>query len=88
MFGQSSLALKDYTDWVHLWPIVSEKYAILYPMNSREVQERLPPYGIVKKSGFKPHGKIRLILFLTLFLITVVSLATALYSHFCLPRFD
>lgn len=88
VFGQSSLALEDNTDWVHLWPIVIEEYAILYPMNSREVQERFLPYIIDKKRGFKPPGKIRLILFLTLFLITVVSLATALYSHFCLPRFD
>ena len=88
VFGQSSLALEDNTDWVHLWPIVSEDYAILYPMSLREVQVRFLPYGIDKKRGFKPPGKIRLILFLTLFLITVVSLATALYSHFCLPRFD
>lgn|GEM_PF-765187 len=88
VFGQSSLALEDNTDWVHLWPVVSEDYAILYPMSLREVQERFLPYIIDKKRGFKPPGKIRLILFLTLFLITVVSLATALYSHFCLPRFD
>ena len=88
VFGSSSLALEDNTDWVHLWQIVSEDYAILYPMNSREMQERLPPYGIVKNGGFKPPGKIRLILFLTLFLIMVVSLATAFYSHFCLTLFD
>ena len=89
VFGQTSSFLEDNTDWVHwLWPIVSEEYAILYPMNSREVQKRFLPYGIVKNGGFKPPGKIRLILFLTLFLITVVFLATALYSHFCLPRFD
>ena len=88
VFGQSSLALEDNTDWVHLWPVVSEDYAILYPMSLREVQERFLPNGIDKKRGFKHPGKIRLILFLTLFLITVVSLATALYSHFCLPRFD
>lgn len=41
VFGQSSLALKDHTDWVQLWPIISEKYAKLYPMNLSEVQEGL-----------------------------------------------
>ncbi len=87
VFGQSSLALEDNTDWVQLWPIVSEDYAILYPMNSREVQKRLGPV-VDGEGGLKHFGKFRLILFLTLFLITVVSLATALYSHFCLPRFD
>lgn len=75
VFGQSSLALEDNTDWVHLWPIVSAKYAILYPMNLTEVQERLGPV-VNGEGGLKPYGNFRSPSWFLTFLLMAASLVT------------
>lgn len=86
VFGQSSLAFEDNTDWVHLWPIVSAKYAILYPMNLTEVQEwlvsckkgasRPPSTPVSNEGGHKPYGNFRSLSWFLMFLLMTASLVT------------
>jgi hypothetical protein len=98
VFGQSSSAFDDHADWARtLWQMVREKYATLYPMNPKEVQEQLAmPEDETNRSsgrsssgsenGLDPPGRFRSTDWRLMTLLMTAGLATGYVASFLVER--